>query len=814
MFKDEKLFFIYSNSDALNDEFVYGLEVLNFEEALFRHLKELGYKRIVFYNGVDGLYTYEDGMLHFKKRSKKKKRLSGLVSREEKEEDELLKLQKSMPETEMLQKLETFMKNEKKGVFIITDFFSLLNHLNQEELKQLNQLILDFKQLDVTNDSLLFFLEPSKASLNFIKEKIKNYRYLENLIHFINESKDNLIEIGKASDDEVRNLLNHLRIKYSLPTNFAELETISKNVARYLRQNYDFNLKDDVHKKILNISKIDYETINNKLKLKSDKTGWDKFDELVGVDEVKNQIKEIVEWVKEQKQEDTKFEGDIKRFNKIKEKKFKAHLNIALKGSPGTGKTTIAKIIGDIFKEEGILSYGHFIKSSVDDFVAGYVGQTPIKTAELMKKAKGGVLFLDEAYGLVPDTAREGGGDFKGEAIKMIIDKLSEYEGEICMIVAGYEKDIEKLFETNEGWNRRFPNQITLRDYRSNELKEIFLRVVKKNNVKLDEELQNILDEFFERAYKSGFTKKYNAGFSEILFNSLMQKKKGGILKIDGIPEEFRQFLPTKYQNININDEIYKEINSLTGLENVKNELKKIVASIRASKIRGDIVQIPHYVFTGNPGTGKTTVARLLAKIFQEMGILKGKFLDITAKDLISPVLGETSNLVEKKVKEAKGGVLFIDEAYSLINTSSGKDAVDTLIREMENQRGEFCLIMAGYTEDMEQLLKTNAGFSSRIGKKIEFEDYNEVELFEILINFIKNNHFEITLEAEEEVKYKIAEILQNKSSDFGNAREMRKLFDTIKEQVDLRINEKYLNNENVTEEEARLIVAEDIRKI
>jgi len=135
------------------------------------------------------------------------------------------------------------------------------------------------------------------------------------------------------------------------------------------------------------------------------------------------------------------------------------------------------------------------------------------------------------------------------------------------------------------------------------------------------------------------------------------------------------------------------------------------------------------------------------------MNLLKSKFLQVSEKDLISPIVGETPKIVSKKIKEAKGGILFIDEAYSLMNSQAGKQAIDMLIQEMENKRGEFCLILAGYPDEIDELLKQNSGFNSRVDKVLVFEDYNEGELFEIFLRYVKENDFDITSEAKEKLK-------------------------------------------------------------
>jgi len=193
------------------------------------------------------------------------------------------------------------------------------------------------------------------------------------------------------------------------------------------------------------------------------------------------------------------------------------------------------------------------------------------------------------------------------------------------------------------------------------------------------------------------------------------------------------------------------------------------------------------------------------------MNLLKSKFLQVSEKDLISPIVGETPKIVSKKIKEAKGGILFIDEAYSLMNSQAGKQAIDMLIQEMENKRGEFCLILAGYPDEIDELLKQNSGFNSRVDKVLVFEDYNEGELFEIFLRYVKENDFDITSEAKEKLKKVIKEIIAHKDKHFGNAREMRKLFENTKANLDLRLLEESKKRE-IKDVEYKLITDKDIK--
>ena len=196
-----------------------------------------------------------------------------------------------------------------------------------------------------------------------------------------------------------------------------------------------------------------------------------------------------------------------------------------------------------------------------------------------------------------------------------------------------------------------------------------------------------------------------------------------------------------------------------------------------------------HMCFTGNPGTGKTSIARAIGKIFEEENILSGSgdFVEIHGRDLVDKYVGWTAQKVHKTVEKAIGGVLFIDEAYSLVADRRGSfedEAIATLIKEMEDHRNEICIILAGYTEEMKNLLKLNPGFESRIQFTINFPDYNEVELLEIFNGLCKKEKYRLTNNCKEILSdnFKKAKNEEN----FGNGRYVRNLFEKVKfEQAD-----------------------------
>ena len=254
-----------------------------------------------------------------------------------------------------------------------------------------------------------------------------------------------------------------------------------------------------------------------------------------------------------------------------------------------------------------------------------------------------------------------------------------------------------------------------------------------------------------------------------------------------------------------------EELNSLIGLESVKNQLKRIRATLIKNKGTGELPNL-HMCFYGNPGTGKTVVARLIANIFYEVGVLPtNKLIETDRSGLCGHYIGETMPKTHKKVKEAMGGVLFIDEAYMLYANSSeadyGKEAIAALLKDMEDYKGKFCVILAGYKDEMEKMIALNPGFDSRISRKIEFPNYTTDEQLRILDIMLAKKKYEIT----EEAKSKLVEILEKCSKDkhFANARTVRNILDTLIEIQAVRTME----DNNPSNDDERIIRLEDVEQ-
>ena len=680
------------------------------------------------------------------------------------------------------------MKSQEKTALIVDDIISFIEHLETEDLRMFNSNILDFKRLPVDNQNILIFIETASTPFNDIINKVRTIRFLDNLLSELleenkTEQKSILTKDVKILSlpykDEIKNLLNYLRIKNNLDVNWNEFDDIVDDIFTISRE-YNLNMKT-IYSNIIDIKSISQNILSN-FEVSSDIKGWKKLNTLKGVDDIKFQIQNIVKKAKKSIAPYTP-SGEIDRLYEVEPIKTDVSLHIILTGNPGTGKTTIAKIIAEIFKEEKILDGGQFIKVTRDDLVAGYVGQTAIKTKEKINQAIGGVLFIDEAYSL----SQGGENDFGQEAIDTIVEAMTNYNGRFSVIVAGYPDDMEKFIEANEGLNRRFANKINIDDYTADVLLGIFNSLSK--NLEFSKTFKEMIPEFFENVYKLRNKSTGNAGFVTTFYENLLAID--GKIDIDDIPKEYQKYIPTKYKSFGISKETQQELDNLIGMNDVKENIQKIINRIIAAQKRNEQVNAPHIVLTGNPGTGKTTIARILAKVFNELNLLDKKLVEIKMTDLIDSVAGGTQKKTRKLFEKNLGATIFLDEAYELGLNSSGRDAVGEILTFMENNKGQFSFIAAGYPNEMEKyFFGVNAGIKSRVDYVIHIGDYNEQELFEIFMIMLQNKNRKITNEAQIAVREEIEKIVSNKSQHFGNARDIRKLLDKILSNLDDRVVE------------------------
>jgi len=265
---------------------------------------------------------------------------------------------------------------------------------------------------------------------------------------------------------------------------------------------------------------------------------------------------------------------------------------------------------------------------------------------------------------------------------------------------------------------------------------------------------------------------------------------------------------------------LLKELNSLIGLQSVKQSIQEIIDLQMVNQKRKNAgirvkEQTLHMLFTGDPGTGKTTVARLIGKIFHSLGILKrGVFKETNRNDLVGQYIGHTADKTTKVIESALDGVLFIDEAYALSRGSDsndfGRESIDTLVPLMENYRNRLIVILAGYSDEMEHFIEANQGLFSRIAYKIEFPDYTVGDLLQIFIKYCKEDGWIYSKTVELKIREYLIAIYQNKSKNFGNGREVRNFLEKM-----IRQQAKRLAHENLSSErDLRTFLIEDVPNI
>jgi len=381
--------------------------------------------------------------------------------------------------------------------------------------------------------------------------------------------------------------------------------------------------------------------------------------------------------------------------------------------------------------------------------------------------------------------------------------------------VAGYPKEMEHFVASNPGLKSRFKLFYDFKDYLPQELSLIADYACEEKEVILTSDAKIAIDELIVDEYRDRDKTFGNARF---VFDLIEKAKVNlGLRIMEGrtehlssndlsvinakdvgqIKEEDRSIQP----NIPVDDKLLaaamQELNSLIGIDNVKKQISELVEIVKYHKESGrDVLNnfYLHTVFVGNPGTGKTTVARILTKIYKALGILeRGHMIETDRQGLIAGFVGQTATKTAEKIEEAMGGVLFIDEAYALSNYNGlqgdyGNEAIQTILKRMEDQRGEFFIFAAGYPDNMEVFLKANPGLSSRFDKILKFEDYSPSELSMIAMKMITDEHYHITSKAANLLGEKLEYAHKFRDKFFGNARDVRNVVLEIIKNQNLRL--------------------------
>ncbi|KAI0846858.1 P-loop containing nucleoside triphosphate hydrolase protein [Daldinia vernicosa] len=513
---------------------------------------------------------------------------------------------------------------------------------------------------------------------------------------------------------------------------------------------------------------------------------WQKLQSMIGLGSVKQSVMVLVDRLQ------TNYERELKEQPPVE-----CSLNKVFFGNPGTGKTTVAKLYGKILKALGLLSNGEVVIKNPSDFVGAALGQSEKNTKAILESTKGKVLIIDEAYMLAGGSSDSGGfsDPYKTAVVDTIVAEVQSTALEDrCVLLLGYKEMMEDMFQkVNPGLTRRFPmsSGFNFQDYDDGELRQILDLKLKQQGFRAGEPAKRVVGEVLRRARnRPNFG---NAGEVDIILDRAKdsqqkrlsmspQKKNTDVLIPADIDPEFDR---SERAGTNIRM-LFKDV---IGCEEIVEQLEgyqQVVQNMKAMDM-DPCSQIPFgFLFRGPPGTGKTTTARRMGKVYYDMGFLAdATVVDCSATDLIGQYVGHTGPKVQKKFDEALGRVLFIDEAYRLAEGHFAKEAMDEIVDCLTKERyhNKLVVILAGYDNDINRLMNQNPGLTSRFPETISFPNLPPRHCRDLLLQCLQKKKLDTKdLEASPTLDGKLLSLFGTlaQTPSWGNARDVQTLVKSI----------------------------------
>ncbi|EFQ25846.1 ATPase [Colletotrichum graminicola] len=475
---------------------------------------------------------------------------------------------------------------------------------------------------------------------------------------------------------------------------------------------------------------------------------WAELQSLIGLSSVKESVRALVDSIQ------MNYVREL-----AEEPVIEYSLNKVFLGSPGTGKTTVAKLYGQILVDIGLLSNGEVVVKNPSDFVGAVLGGSEEKTKGILASTVGKVLVIDEAYGLYGGGGSSGdiSDPYKTAVVDTIVAEVQSVPGEDrCVLLLGYTDQMEEMFQNvNPGLSRRFPisSAFVFEDFGRSELMTILDLKLKQQGFSATNQAKNVANDMLERARnRPNFG---NAGEVDILLNEaksrhqkrVSSKQAKHVSTLEALDFDL-DFDRAERADTNV----AKLFEGTVGCEKIVATLEGFQESARSMKALGiDLKQnIPfNFLFRGPPGTGKTSTAKKMGKVFYDMGFLANdKVMECSASDLIAQYVGQTSHKVLEALDKALGRVLFIDEAYRLAEGGYAKEAVDELVDAVtkDKYKGRLVIILAGYDDDINRLLSVNPGMSSRFPEVVDFHSLSPEHCFDLLYQVLRKQNRDLEI--------------------------------------------------------------------
>ena len=666
--------------------------------------------------------------------------------------------------------------------YLVSNLLYLIKKISVEEklyidpIKLIKTLINE--DIEIYNKEEVDFSNVSTVVLMIIELILKNRLIkVEDFNSETNVIKVNMLNLGSIGNYTyyINKFYDYYNNNYNGKTEFniSEVEEIIKNTKnsedcmKELLVYYIYLMKikkiDVVNALSEYLKKKNSERMNNRSKY-FNKRYFEKVEELPCNEETKKQIKRIFNYVL--------------NYNYVSTTPY-IPLNIVIYTEDRDVVTKISEIIGEYmwyfcYMKNTMKYYEYSMNEIISD--KSIINRMFLDNVNGKTSPRYGILRIMDFQNIIYASDKD-----QAIILNLLTEKIIKNNSRICTIIYGKKELIKSILDKYPILSESLFNvELNIDELNIDEVYKIIIDKLELTE-ELNDEIKKKIYNYIKLSYGSSEIK--NTEYAKVLYNkiilsenSVYNNNSDNVLKLENIPNLY---------NVRDLPDILADLNNLVGLNKIKEQINDLVSLLKFNKkAHIDISKFNlHMVFTGNPGTGKTTVARLLSDILYNLGYTKkNKLVEVSAKDLIAEYVGQTAGKTYNVLKSAFGGVLFIDEAYSIVdsgsNASFANDCMTTILRVLEDQRDNLIVIFAGYEKQMENFVKFNPGLKSRIGYTIKFDDYTKQELLDIFKQLVEKDGFKITEEAIKKVEYIIEE--SSKVEGFGNARYVNKMYQDI----------------------------------